>query len=104
MSQRIYACGKVTPKNDNTEKFFKFIIQGFIKKKEVSSNEDYESFCIKLYEVVRKQLDLPNKIISFGFNKDIIDPCIILFDKEPDNKCYHTYFDNELMKPYIMVD
>lgn len=33
MSQRIYACGKVTPKNDNTEKFFKFIIQGFIKKK-----------------------------------------------------------------------
>lgn len=32
MSQRIYACGKVTPKNDDTEKFFRIIIQGFIKK------------------------------------------------------------------------
>lgn len=104
MSQRVYACGKVTPTNDDTEKYFKFAIQGFLKKKESSSKEDYESFCIKLYEIIRTELKLPNKIITFGFNKEITDPCIILFDKEPDNKCYHTYFDDELMKPYIIVD
>lgn len=104
MSERVYACGKVEPNNEYTEKIFKMIIERTLYEKETSPEPEYKCFCVNLANKVRKELKLPNKIIAFAHNKDLTDPCIIIFDREPDFKSYTPIMDEEKKVPYILID
>ena len=57
---------------------------------------------VEYHEEIRKKLNLPNKIFTFGRDKECTKACMILFDKEPDGNTHEVFVDEDRC-PYIIV-
>ena len=103
---RVYMYGTGTPEDKETNDMLLNIASETIKAKDSLSEEEYGCWIVALYNRMRENMGLPNKIFTIQIDKEHTKAEFIFFDKEPNGK-YYEVFDEERENgfvPYIEVE
>ena len=103
--KRVYCeDGAYYPINDDINKEWLSLATMEEKAKEILSEEEYRVFIDYSHRIIREMFGIPNKIFGIQISNDETEARIILFPKEYDGALYELHIDEELDKPYILID
>ena len=102
--KKLYADGCYHPKDEATNEYFLQLVNMEKSAKEAMNEDEFKSWVFCLHNYIREKLELPNKLLGLGYNSDFTKANIAVFPKEPDRNYYKIFIDEELKKPYILVN
>lgn len=103
--KRIYYEATCEAQNEETNKcFLKLALIQKKAKEELTDEESFKIWITEFHNKIREHYNLPNKLFGFGISKDNTKARIVIFPKEPDGNYYKIFFDEELKRPYILVE
>lgn len=103
---RIYAYGTGTPENEESNEVLFNIASETEDAKEEMDERLFSEWIIGLYNYMRENMGLPNKIFTIARDKDNKKAQFIFFDREPDSKHYEVFREEreDGFIPYIEVE
>lgn len=102
--EKLYCDGILEGANDYTKELYLKLYNMEEEAHKSFEEEYYKSWVIEFHDFIRKELDFPNKLFGLLKIKDKEEVNVVMFPKEPNNDYYKICFDEEVMKPYILVN